>query len=30
LPTESGEGFADVLRIIGGDLTMEEIKGPTE
>ena len=30
LPTERGEGFANVLRIIGGDLMMEEIKGPTE
>ena len=30
LPTERGEGFANALRIIGGDLMMEEIKGPTE
>ena len=30
LPTERGEGLANVLRIVGGDLTMEEIKGATE
>ena len=30
LPTERGEDFVNVLRIIGGDLTMEEIKGATE
>ena len=30
LPTERGEGFANVFRIIGGDLTMEEIKGAAE
>ena len=29
-PTERGERFANVLRIKGGDLTMEEIKGATE
>ena len=26
-PTERGERFANVFRIIGGDLTMKEIKG---
>jgi len=30
LPPECGEGGANVLRIIGGDLTMEKIKGAAE
>jgi hypothetical protein len=30
LPTKRGEGFANVLRMVGGDLAMEKIKGATE
>ena len=30
LPIKRGEGLAHVLRIIGGDLAMEQIKGATE
>ncbi len=30
LPTERVEGLANILRIVAGDLTMEEIKGATE
>jgi hypothetical protein len=30
LPTKRGEGFANVLRTVGGDLAVEKIKGATE